>query len=51
MNFEYNELAKRINPPIFHRQVPKNIGAISELCSECYETAINNISYIRIIRK
>lgn len=29
---EYNELANRISPPIFHRQVGKEIGKISELC-------------------
>lgn len=34
MNVEYNELGNRISPPIFWRQVPKNIGAISELCFE-----------------
>ncbi|MDD3014649.1 MAG: HNH endonuclease [Candidatus Gastranaerophilales bacterium] len=29
---EYNELAARINPPIHHRHVGRNIGEISKLC-------------------
>ncbi|WP_052404876.1 HNH endonuclease [Bacillus rubiinfantis] len=29
---EYKELGDRISPPIHHRQVPRNIGVISELC-------------------
>lgn len=31
---EYKELGDRVNPPIFHRQVPGHIAAISELCFE-----------------
>lgn len=31
---EYNELAVRINPPIFWRQVGKEIGEVSKLCKE-----------------
>ena len=31
---EYNELANRINPPIYQRQVGKEIGEISKLCYE-----------------
>jgi hypothetical protein len=31
---EYKELGDRVNPPIFHRQVPGHIAAISELCYE-----------------
>ena len=31
---EYNELASRINPPIFHRQVGREIGEISKLCKQ-----------------
>jgi hypothetical protein len=31
---EYNELANRITPPMFHRQVGKEIGKVSELCHE-----------------
>lgn len=31
---EYNELAKRINPPIFQRQVGREIGEVSKLCKE-----------------
>ncbi|MDA8227756.1 MAG: HNH endonuclease [Desulfitobacterium hafniense] len=31
---EYNELANRINPPIFHRQVGREIGEISKLCKQ-----------------
>ncbi len=31
---EYNELAKRINPPIFQRQVGREIGEISKLCKQ-----------------
>jgi predicted HNH restriction endonuclease len=29
---EYKELGDRISPPIHHRQVPRNIGVVSELC-------------------
>lgn len=29
---EYNELANRINPPIFQRQVGREIGEVSKLC-------------------
>ncbi|MGA4718736.1 HNH endonuclease [Fictibacillus nanhaiensis] len=29
---EYKELGDRITPPIHHRQVPRHIGVISELC-------------------
>lgn len=29
---EYKELGDRINPPVYHRNVPRNIGVISELC-------------------
>lgn len=37
MNVEYNELAKRINPPIFYRQVPvHHIKALSEI-NDLYE--------------
>ena len=31
---EYNELAARINPPMFHRNVGREIGEISKLCNE-----------------
>lgn len=31
---EYNELAERINPPIFYRQVGREIGEVSKLCNE-----------------
>ncbi len=31
---EYNELAIRINPPIFHRQVGREIGEVSKLCKQ-----------------
>lgn len=31
---EYNELANRISPPIFHRQVGREIGEVSKLCNE-----------------
>lgn len=30
----YEELAQRINPPIFHRHVGKNIGEVSRVCHE-----------------
>ena len=30
----YSELAERVNPPIHHRNVGKNIGQISKLCHE-----------------
>ncbi|MEG6586327.1 HNH endonuclease [Dendrosporobacter sp. 1207_IL3150] len=30
----YHELAERINPPIFHRNVGKQIGEVSTLCHE-----------------
>ncbi|MBM7610137.1 putative HNH restriction endonuclease [Lysinibacillus composti] len=29
---EYKELGDRVSPPIHHRQVPRHIGVISELC-------------------
>lgn len=29
---EYKELGDRVSPPIHHRQVPRNIGVVSELC-------------------
>ena len=31
---EYNELAQRINLPIFWRQVGREIGEVSKLCKE-----------------
>jgi hypothetical protein len=31
---EYNELGQRINPPIFWRQVGKEVGEISKLCKK-----------------
>ena len=31
---EYNELGQRINPPIFWRQVGREIGEVSKLCKE-----------------
>ncbi|MDF2800677.1 MAG: putative restriction endonuclease [Anaerocolumna sp.] len=31
---EYNELASRIDPPMFHRNVGREIGEISKLCHE-----------------
>lgn len=31
---EYNELASRIDPPIFWRQVGCEIGEVSKLCQE-----------------
>ena len=34
MNVTYSELAERIQPPIHHRQIGKNIGQISFLCHE-----------------
>lgn len=34
MNVTYSELAGRINPPIHHRQIGKNIGQVSFLCHE-----------------
>ena len=34
MNVTYKELAERIDPPIHHRQIGRNIGDISILCSE-----------------
>jgi hypothetical protein len=29
---EYKELGDKVSPPIHHRQVPRNIGVISDLC-------------------
>ena len=34
MNVTYKELAERIDPPIHHRQIGRNIGVISILCAE-----------------
>lgn len=31
---EYKELGDRVTPPLYHRQVPKNIGEVSRLCYE-----------------
>lgn len=33
-NVEYKELGDRVDPPIFHRHVPRHIGEISRLCYE-----------------